>query len=223
MCPGWSSRVVEMHTYMSPSGVLCCAGVTLEVTVPGAGSHQEFGKAATPRNFGDDAKNAMSDALKRCAMRFGVALDLWESGDEYDEDADENAGPYVKGAEGVGPPASAFRQQLVQRPTAPYSNGSAPARVSAPPTAQNGVYAATGQSGMVRIVDAPVDLAAPSAPQVNRPPEGWTTVWTEAKAQGIKDRAALERFMAVAPGAPLDTAVVLRQLRGQPAPPAEVR
>jgi hypothetical protein len=29
----------------------------------------------------------MSDALKRCAMRFGVALDLWESADESDEDA----------------------------------------------------------------------------------------------------------------------------------------
>lgn len=85
--PGWSSRVVETHSFMNANGVLVCAGVTLELTIPGVGSRQEVGTANQPRNFGDDLKNAMSDALKRCAMRFGVAIDLWESMDEADEDA----------------------------------------------------------------------------------------------------------------------------------------
>jgi hypothetical protein len=87
VCPGWSSRVVETYTYVNPAGLLVCAGVLLELTIPGAGSRQEFGTANQPRNFGDDAKNAASDALKRAAMRFGVALDLWEDMDEADEDA----------------------------------------------------------------------------------------------------------------------------------------
>lgn len=88
VAPGWSSRVVEVHSYVKPaSGLLECAAVTLELTIPGVGSRQEVGTANQPRNFGDDLKNAMSDALKRCAMRFGVAIDLWESADEADEDA----------------------------------------------------------------------------------------------------------------------------------------
>jgi hypothetical protein len=87
VCPGWSSRVVETYTSVNPAGQLACAGVLLELTVPGVGSRQEFGTANQPRSFGDDAKNAASDALKRAAMRFGVALDLWEDMDEADEDA----------------------------------------------------------------------------------------------------------------------------------------
>lgn len=94
VCPGWSSRVVETYTYLDPAGLLVCAGVLLELTIPGVGSRQEFGTANQPRTFGDDAKNAASDALKRAAMRFGVALDLWESMDEHDEDAQEEpSGP----------------------------------------------------------------------------------------------------------------------------------
>lgn len=96
--------------------------------------------------------------------------------------------------------ARRYAQRLANGATAAQSNGSAPTRPTTP----------AAQS-------AP---QTPATPQTNRPPEGWTTVWTEAKAQGIKDRAALEEFMGVAPGAPLDTAAVLRQLRGQSAPSA---
>ena len=91
--PDWTSRVVEMHTYVDGNGVLQCAGVTLELTIPGVGSRQEFGTSANRNGFGADAKNAMSDALKRCAMRFGVALDLRESAEENDEDAQPVAAP----------------------------------------------------------------------------------------------------------------------------------
>lgn len=125
VCPGWSSRVVEWHTYMDPAGKLQCAGVTLEVTMPNAGSHQEFGKAATPRNFGDDAKNAMSDALKRCAMRFGVALDLWESADEHDEDSPYEANPKDGGYEG-GLRQPAPPRQQPQRPRPEPLNAAPP-------------------------------------------------------------------------------------------------
>ena len=133
VCPGWSSRVVEWHTFIDGRGELVCAGVTLEITIPGAGSHQEFGKSANRLGFGDDAKNALSDALKRCAMRFGVAIDLWESAEEDDEDAM----PWVKGAEGVGPDFNNLpptpRAPVQQRP--PQRAQQAPQPAAAPATA----------------------------------------------------------------------------------------
>lgn len=109
VCPGWSSRVVETFTYMNGNGVLCCAGVLLEMTVPFVGSRQEFGTANQPRDFGTDAKNSASDALKRCAMRFGVALDLWESAEEHDEDADDAPQP-PRRAEAARPALAATTQ-----------------------------------------------------------------------------------------------------------------
>ena len=119
VCPGWSTRVVEMHTFMDGNGRLQCAGVTLELTVPGVGSRVEFGTAERPQGFGKDAKNAMSDALKRCAMRFGVAIDLWESADEDDEDAQ----PVIAPVERRPAPARPAPRQEPRplRPSAPAS------------------------------------------------------------------------------------------------------
>jgi hypothetical protein len=47
----------------------CSVGVILRLTINGV-SREEFGDGA-------NLKEAFSDGLKRCAMRFGVALDLW--------------------------------------------------------------------------------------------------------------------------------------------------
>lgn len=48
-------------------------------------SIEEVGDCEDPHNWPHDGarlKDAMSDSLKRCAMRFGVTLHLW-SGDEF--------------------------------------------------------------------------------------------------------------------------------------------
>jgi len=58
---------------------------TLSVTVDGKEVKiTEVGTEDTPamHHDGDNLKNATSDAMKRCAMRLGVALHLW-SGDDY--------------------------------------------------------------------------------------------------------------------------------------------
>lgn len=41
----------------------------------------EIGEAEHPSNYGDEAKKAMSDFIKRAAMRFGVGIDLWTKED----------------------------------------------------------------------------------------------------------------------------------------------
>lgn len=132
VCPGWTSRVVEIHAYYeAQSGKKVCAGVQLELTIPGVGSRQEFGTANQPRSFGDDVKNAMSDALKRCAMRFGVALDLWEEMDEGDEDAapivarrDAAQGRYAREPEGrYVEPRQQDPPRTPRNPDAPASEG----------------------------------------------------------------------------------------------------
>lgn len=85
--PDWVSEVIEVFTYTDAQGVLHCAGVTLSLTVGGI-TRQEAGGPQRPTIFADEIKNALSDALKRAAMRFGVALEMWEEliDAEYDED-----------------------------------------------------------------------------------------------------------------------------------------
>lgn len=129
VCPGWSTRVVEMHTFMDGKGNLQCAGVTLELTVPGVGSRVEFGTAERSQGFGKDAKNAMSDALKRCAMRFGVALDLWESAEENDDDAQGEQPAAVERRPAPARPAPRQEPRPL-RPSAPAA-GAMPEQVEA--------------------------------------------------------------------------------------------
>lgn len=136
VCPGWTSRLVEMHAYVDGNGVLQCAGVTLELTIPGVGSRVEFGTSANRNGFGADAKNAMSDALKRCAMRFGVAIDLWEKMDEDDEDAqtvtpqERRPAPSRPAPRQTAPVAAPYRVEPEPAPEAPRQ-----LRPAEPPTA----------------------------------------------------------------------------------------
>lgn len=98
--PSWSSRRIATHTYTGADGALHCAGVELELTVGGVSRVESGGPQPPhpqrPTHFGDEIKNAYSDALKRAAMRFGVALGNWETliDAEGDEDyADVPAAP----------------------------------------------------------------------------------------------------------------------------------
>lgn len=69
----WTYTVDERFT----AGKSCWVLITLTV---GGVSRPEYGE-------GDDPKKALSDALKRAAMRFGVALDLWAKAplDDYED------------------------------------------------------------------------------------------------------------------------------------------
>lgn len=218
VCPDWSSRVVETHTYLNGNGMLVCVGVTLELTIPGLGSRQEFGTAAQPRDFGTDAKNAMSDALKRCAMRFGVALDLWESADEDDEDAIDYAGsqtPYQKDGGGFAP----FTPNTPPRATsAARSNGTAPPRVPTPPAAQR----ARPQPLNAAAVGAPYDEAEYErlSRQVRTNDDALSPA--EYTRYHELDRLRKERFQAAQTGAqePGDlTANLLARIRDDTASP----
>jgi Rad52/22 family double-strand break repair protein len=85
VCGPFSFRV-EQLTY-SPDGLLdgCTASLTVliddrEVTVTEAG---ECDFPQNKKTQGERLKHAASDALKRCAMRFGLGLHLWSKGDYF--------------------------------------------------------------------------------------------------------------------------------------------
>jgi hypothetical protein len=92
--PGWSWRTVNEHVYFDAGNVPHCAGVTVEMTVNGV-SRVEAGGPQRQDGFANEIKNAYSDAIKRAAMRFGVALYIWDNlvDSQDDEDAQPAAPP----------------------------------------------------------------------------------------------------------------------------------
>jgi hypothetical protein len=85
--PGWSWRPIATYTYADSTGRLHCEGVEVELTIGGV-SRVEAGGPTRQDGFTNEIKNAYSDAIKRAAMRFGVALSMWDSlvDAEFDED-----------------------------------------------------------------------------------------------------------------------------------------
>jgi hypothetical protein len=116
--PAWSSHVVGTYTYTDTQGVLHCSGVTLGLTLrfPEAGlvTRVESGGPQRQEAFALEIKNAQSDALKRCAMRFGVALSMWESLVDAEGDEDYRPTPMQKPtANGQKNPADVPNPQLL--------------------------------------------------------------------------------------------------------------
>lgn len=99
--PAWSNTIDEVYTYADAQGRTHCEGVLLTLTVGGV-SRQEMGGPQRQDGFTNECKNAASDALKRAAMRFGVALSMWDSlvDAEGDEDAEGEVvdGEFLDGA-----------------------------------------------------------------------------------------------------------------------------
>lgn len=60
-------------------------GVVMRLTLPGLEPVEEAGEADNPQSKtnGARAKDACSDAIKRCAMRLGCGLSLWSQDDYY--------------------------------------------------------------------------------------------------------------------------------------------
>lgn len=88
LAPGWSMVVKEVHTFTA-NNTLHCAGVTVSMTIDGI-TREEMGGPQRMEDFASECKNAMSDAVKRCAMRFGVALYLWDKLVDSQSDDDVN-------------------------------------------------------------------------------------------------------------------------------------
>jgi hypothetical protein len=78
VCPGWSMEIVQTHTSTDSHGRLHCEGVTVAMTINGV-TRVEMGGPQRQESFMLECKNAVSDAMKRAAMRFGVALYLWDN------------------------------------------------------------------------------------------------------------------------------------------------
>lgn len=87
--PGWTYRiepvvvrgsvvVEDRHASFVPdeSGLPHVIAVFGEMTIGGV-SRQEVGEVDSFSTYGLELKNAISDFIRRAAMRFGVALDLW--------------------------------------------------------------------------------------------------------------------------------------------------
>lgn len=66
-------------------------GLWINLTVAGV-ARPGYGDAQGKRG-GDAVKEAIGDAIRNAAMRFGVALDLWHKGDLHIEDAGESDEP----------------------------------------------------------------------------------------------------------------------------------
>lgn len=71
--PGWTNSKPE---FLYDGTGKHIAGVVCSMTI-GSVTRWEVGDVDRSSNLGAEAKLAMSDFLKRAAMRFGVGLDLW--------------------------------------------------------------------------------------------------------------------------------------------------
>lgn len=100
--PFWESVTQHIHEFIDPAtGRRHCEGVTLQLTIHfpehGAVTRTESGGPQRQESFTNEIKNAQSDALKRCAMRFGVALSMWEKLVDAADDDDYQISPQARG------------------------------------------------------------------------------------------------------------------------------
>jgi hypothetical protein len=155
LAPDWSVRNVATHTYLDGQGVIHCAGVTLEMTIGGV-SRVESGGPQRQDGFTNEIKNAYSDALKRCAMRFGVALYIWDQlvDAEFDEDVYPDyvppaaSAPTPRPAPSAPAPATGAARPDSHAPNGPRPPQAAPTPIrTAPPQASPyGEHAPNGNS-----------------------------------------------------------------------------
>lgn len=132
----WTTERIATHTHTGQDGQLHCAGVEILMCI-GEQCHAEAGGPQRQDGFANEIKNAYSDALKRCAMRFGVALEMWEQlidamGDEdYDHDTgviyespqEPAARLYPPGHRPAQPPTNGNSDRYQQRPQGPPPAG----------------------------------------------------------------------------------------------------
>ncbi len=77
VCPGWTMSKPEFLEVDGKDGQKHVMAVLCSMTI-GSVTRWEIGEVEHPSTYGDEAKKAMSDWIKRAAMRFGVGIDLWQ-------------------------------------------------------------------------------------------------------------------------------------------------
>src|SRR6476659_1161253 len=80
VAPGWTMGEPRFIEVDGNDGMKHCLAVVNWMQI-GSVRRWEIGEVEHPSTYGDEAKKAMSDWIKRAAMRFGVAIDLWTKED----------------------------------------------------------------------------------------------------------------------------------------------
>lgn len=78
--PGWTTSEPQVITIQGGDGLPHVVAVVASMTIGGV-TRWEVGEVERPTTYGDELKKAMSDFIKRAAMRFGVGIDLWSKED----------------------------------------------------------------------------------------------------------------------------------------------
>lgn len=81
----WSVEKIDFVSDNKASYWLCMG----HLTIPGLGSRSGVGTALVANE--DSAKSAETDAFKRAAVKFGVALDLYAKGDDSQQQPTQSA------------------------------------------------------------------------------------------------------------------------------------
>lgn len=93
--PGWTMSKPEW-IWAGPEGTgRHIAGVLCSMTI-GSVTRWEVGDVDRATNPGDEAKKAISDFIKRAAMRFGVAIDMWSKEDLLADEDNERVSTAVE-------------------------------------------------------------------------------------------------------------------------------
>lgn len=166
--PAWSSERIATHTYTGADGLLHCAGVEIALTVGGV-TRVESGGPQRQDGFANEIKNSYSDALKRGAMRFGVALANWESLIDAEGDEDYDA------------PSSEMAEQIVVQ-----SAGGAREPQANQPTPIRDPEQRLANDVRARRRESPEQPA----------PATWKTFWEFARSVGVKTVAQFTELTA---------------------------
>lgn len=96
--PEWTYKITVTDPATGAPILDANGGMWIELTVCGV-TRPGYGDAQGKRG-GNAIKEAIGDALRNAAMRFGAALDLWHKGDLHDASAErgDDAAPDVKPA-----------------------------------------------------------------------------------------------------------------------------
>jgi hypothetical protein len=110
---GWETVIEQVHVVEGH-----CVGVTMRMNIVfpelGPVTRTESGGPQRMESFTNEVKNAQSDAFKRCAMRFGVCLYLWDTMVDAEGDEDYRPSPAQKPtANGQKNPADVPNPQLL--------------------------------------------------------------------------------------------------------------
>jgi hypothetical protein len=122
--PGWTHGFSRWIEAPGKDGMTHLLAVIGWMEIDGI-RHEEVGEVERPSTYGDEAKKAVSDFIKRAAMRFGVAIDLWAK-EELEASAE---------TEGPAPSSPPVPKQAPSEPKPPASveGGPTPAISGAPP------------------------------------------------------------------------------------------